>query len=90
MRAPAKRTAPKKQQPPAAAAPAPPPPVWVATTSFVCTVDGRSYNVTKDVTRVADGHPVHRGREHLFRRADERLTFGVEAATDAPGERRGG
>lgn len=75
----------------AAAAPAPsPPPTWVATTSFVCTIDGRSYNVTKDVTRVAEGHPIMAGREHLFRRADEGLTFGIEEATDTPGERRGG
>lgn len=85
-----KRATTRKTQATPESAPPPAPTTWIATTSFVCTIDGRSYNVTKDQTRVAEGHPVMRGREHLFRRADDGLTFGIEEATDTPGERRGG
>ena len=87
MKTSAKRTA-TTRTPPATPAPAEAP-VWIATTSFVCTVEGRRYNVTAGTTRVASGHPVLQGRQHLFRRADDNLTFSVEQATDTPGERRG-
>jgi hypothetical protein len=63
--------------------------VYVATESFSCDLDGVPVNVTKGITRVREGHPLLRGREQLFT-VDDQIDFDlVEAATAAPGEKRG-
>lgn len=70
--------------------------MYVANESFVCVVDGQSYSVVGGVTRVRAGHPLLRGREHLFRvlRAHHEYSEPVqspgpvETATAAPGEVR--
>lgn len=63
--------------------------VFVATETFACEVDGVPTMVHAGQTRVRDGHPlleVHRG---YFQPVDARVTFEVEQATAAPGEKRG-
>lgn len=61
--------------------------IFIATDSFVTSLDGVDVTVSKGFTRVREGHPLLRGREHLF----EPLTvhYEVEQATAAPGEKRG-
>ena len=60
--------------------------VYVAKDSFVTEFNGQEVRIHKGVDRVAAGHPILVGREHLFERAG--LRFGVEQATAAPGEQR--
>lgn len=61
--------------------------IFVARESFVCDLDGVPVTVSGGTTRVREGHPLLKGREHLF----EPLTvhYEVEQATAAPGEKRG-
>ena len=60
--------------------------VYVATASFQAHVDGKRIIVQRGKTRVRDGHPLLKGREHLF--APQTVRFDVEQATQAPGEKR--
>jgi hypothetical protein len=61
--------------------------IYVATESFMVELDGNPVAVRKDITRVREGHPLLEGRENLFKPITAH--FEVEAATNAPGERRG-
>lgn len=61
--------------------------IYVPIDSFVAEVDGVDVTFTT-TTRVREGHPVLDGREHLFREIG--ADYEVEAATQAPGEVRGG
>lgn len=63
--------------------------VYVARESGSAEVDGESLAFVKGVTRVREGHPLLKGREGLFELADERVHYEVEAASAAPGEKRG-
>jgi hypothetical protein len=61
--------------------------LYTALESFSAREDGHSYNVERgDLVRA--GHPVLRGREHLFALAEDRVRFDVEQATARPGELR--
>lgn len=60
--------------------------LYVATETF--SVDGYR-TITKDVTRVREGHPLLDQFPHLFREADAHYEWEVEQATAAPGEKRG-
>ncbi len=60
--------------------------LYVATESFA--VDGYS-TITKDVTRVREGHPLLSQFPQLFRIADAHYEWDVEQATSNPGQRRG-
>ena len=41
--------------------------IYVAKESFATDVDGVSVSVVGDVTLVREGHPLLKGREHLFK-----------------------
>lgn len=61
--------------------------IFQARESFSTILDGAPIAVVGGHTRVREGHPLLKGREHLF----EPLTvdYDVEQATAAPGEKRG-
>jgi len=61
--------------------------ILIAKESFSVRYEGADHGFQKGVSRVREGHPILRGIEHLF----EPLTahYEWEAATAAPGERRG-
>lgn len=61
--------------------------VFIASESFITTIDGESVAVQKNITRVREGHPLMAGREAFFRELD--VQYDVEQATAAPGEVRG-
>jgi hypothetical protein len=61
--------------------------IYVPISSFVADIDGIP-TTFRETTRVREGHPVLKGREHLFREIDAH--YEVEAASAAPGEVRGG
>jgi hypothetical protein len=60
--------------------------LFVATETF--SVNGYQ-TITKDVTRVREGHQLLSQFPHLFREADAHYEVDVEAATAEPGRRRG-
>ena len=60
--------------------------LYVAVETF--SVDGYR-TITKDVTRVREGHPLLTQFAHLFREADAHYEWDVEQATSGPGEKRG-
>jgi hypothetical protein len=77
--------------------------IFVAKSTFTCTVDGKRCTVRKGSTMVRQGHPVLKGREHLFEPVTPSPGFDVpekqpkkatkkqkkaEEATAAPGELR--
>jgi len=62
--------------------------ILIAVESAVFRYEGADVVITKDQTRVRAGHPILKGREHLFRPIDAH--YEIEQATAAPGERRGG
>ncbi len=64
--------------------------VYVANESGSAEVDGETLTFTKGVTRVRVGHPLLKGREHLFDPIEMTVHYDVEQATAAPGEKRGG
>lgn len=64
--------------------------VYVATDSGSANVDGHEIIFTKGVTRVRQGHPLLKGRSSLFAKVDDVVHYEWEAATAAPGEKRGG
>ena len=56
--------------------------------SFVTMFEGEQLSVsTRDLVRA--GHPLLKGREDLFKPAENVVRFDVEQATAAPGEKRG-
>lgn len=61
--------------------------IYVARESFSTILKGEHIPVVGGRTRVREGHPLLKGREHLF----EPLTvdYEMEQATAAPGEKRG-
>lgn len=63
--------------------------VFVARESGSAEVDGEQYSFVKGVTRVREGHPLLKGREHVFSPVDEVVHYEWESATAAPGEKRG-
>jgi hypothetical protein len=63
--------------------------VYVARESGSAEVDGKVLTFTKGMTRVRAGHPLLKGREHLFDPIDTTVHYDVEQATAAPGEKRG-
>ncbi len=68
---------------------APVPDVLVAKKSFVVTIDGKLHRFRKGVTHVAAGHPILKGREHLFEPAKIDVHYGVVTTAAEPGEERG-
>jgi hypothetical protein len=64
--------------------------VYVARESGHTEIDGVPYVFHKGVTRIGEGHPLSKikGFENIFESADIGVDFGVEQATDAPGETR--
>lgn len=61
--------------------------IYVSLESFVVEYEGAPTVVTKDRTRVREGHPLMAGREHLFKEVDAH--YDVEDATADPGRKRG-
>lgn len=61
--------------------------ILVAIESFSKSYAGSDHHFTAGQTRVRSGHPILRGVEHLFKPVEAH--YEVEAATAAPGERRG-
>ena len=60
--------------------------LFVATETF--SADGYS-TITKDVTRVREGHPLLAQFPQLFKEAGAHYEWDVEQATANPGQRRG-
>ena len=60
---------------------------YVAIQSFECTIGDTVYRVTKDQTRVAEGHALLNGGRDRFFRAED-IPSDVEDATNTPGEKR--
>lgn len=63
--------------------------VFVATESGSCEVKGETFVFVRNVTRVRAGHPLLKAVPDYFRPVEERIHYDVEAATAAPGEKRG-
>jgi hypothetical protein len=62
--------------------------VFVATESFSTEIDGESIVVQRDKTRVREGHPILKACPDYFKPLEDGITFEVERATAAPGEKR--
>lgn len=60
--------------------------IYVAAETVIITVDGKRHHLRKDVTRVREGHPLLKGREHLFKELD--VHYDVEEARAKPGTKR--
>lgn len=63
--------------------------IYVAIESGFAEVKGQLYQFTKGVTRVRAGHPLLKDHGVFFEPVDEHVTYEVEQATAAPGEKRG-
>jgi hypothetical protein len=61
--------------------------IYIAKESFATEYDGVPISVVAGHTRVREGHPLLRGREHLFEPLG--VDYEWEQATAAPGEKRG-
>jgi hypothetical protein len=61
--------------------------IFVAKESFSVTLNGAPYAIHKGIDRVRKGHPILKGREHLFEPLS--VQYDVEQATAAPSEQRG-
>ncbi len=61
--------------------------IFVAVESFGLEIDGVPHTISKDVTRVREGHPILEGREHLFKELE--VQYDIEDTTAKPGRRRG-
>lgn len=60
--------------------------ILVAKETFTADYDGHPVTIEGGKTRVRAGHPLTKGREHLFERLE--LDYDIEQATAAPGEKR--
>ena len=65
------------------------PGIYVAKKSFFTQVDGKTCRIRKGITRVEAGHPLLKGREHLFAPDTTVIHFPVETTASEPGEPRG-
>jgi len=63
--------------------------ILVANTSFSVEIEGVPHAITQGKTRVRAGHPIALQNPEYFDPAEEHVDFDVEAATKAPGEKRG-
>jgi hypothetical protein len=63
--------------------------VFVATETGVTDLNGTRYNFQAGVTRVRAGHPLLKACPNCFTPDPEAVTYDVETATAAPGEKRG-
>jgi hypothetical protein len=63
--------------------------LYVARESFWCDLDGVPTLIQKG-ERIRSGHELLRRQSRYFEPADTHVTYDVEQATAAPGERRGG
>lgn len=62
--------------------------ILVAKESFSTRYEGADHSFQAGQSRVRAGHPILKGIEHLFEPIRAHYEF-VEAATQAPGEKRG-
>lgn len=62
--------------------------VLVAKESFTTTIDGILYSVNKGQTRVVADHPLARQNPEYFEEPKNDVTYDIEQATKAPGEKR--
>lgn len=62
--------------------------IYVATESFTANIDDQQYAVHRDRTRIREGHPLLRKHGTFFKPVEDDVTYEVEQATSAPGERR--
>lgn len=65
------------------------PDIFVALETFNADVNGSPVAIHRGITRVRRGHPLLKGREHLFAPIDLSVHYDVEQATAGPGEKRG-
>lgn len=63
--------------------------MYVCTDSGVSEINGVPVPYVKGKTLIREGNPLLEVAGHSFRPADERIDYGVEAATQGPGEKRG-
>jgi hypothetical protein len=62
--------------------------VFVATESFSTEINGETFVVHRDKTRVREGHPILKANPDYFEPAGDGVMLDVEHATAAPGEKR--
>lgn len=60
--------------------------IFVANETFTTRFEGSDVVIRKGKTRIREGHPLLRGREHLFTALS--VDYDIEQATKAPGEKR--
>jgi hypothetical protein len=61
--------------------------IYIANTNAVVSLEDGSYiTLSKDTTRVREGHPLLKGRESMFRELD--VHYELEDARSAPEERK--
>lgn len=63
--------------------------VFVANTSGVAEIKGESFTFHAGVTRVRAGHPLLKACPDYFSPVTDAVTYEVESASAAPGEKRG-
>lgn len=61
--------------------------ILIATETRAIDLDGQTYELRRDVTRVRASHPLASTYPELFKEAD--VHYEVEQMTAAPGEKRG-
>jgi hypothetical protein len=65
--------------------------VYVAIETGSAEINGETFPFVRGITRVREGHPLLKGgRMQFFVPAEEHVHYEWEAATAAPGEKRGG
>lgn len=62
--------------------------IYIARETFICEIDGVQYNVNRG-ERVRAGHRLLDEQRERFDPVDDTVTYDVEQATAAPGEKRG-
>lgn len=62
--------------------------IYIARETFICEIDGVQYNVARG-ERVRAGHRLLDQQRERFDPVDDTVTYEVEQATAAPGEKRG-
>lgn len=63
--------------------------IYVATETFAANVDGVDYMIRKGLDRVRGAHPLYKQTSMYWAPVEDKVTFDVESATAAPGEKRG-
>lgn len=61
--------------------------IFIATVTGEAEVDGRTYYIKKDITRVREGHELLRAVPAFFKPID--VHYDIEDATAEPGRKRG-